>query len=67
MNKSQKIFFVILSVATVLQGFPLDEDDLEIEDSPNDGTLPGIPSAPVRRFHNDEIAGQSHPKRIHLS
>ena len=31
MNKSQKIYFFILLAATVLQGFPLDEDDLEVK------------------------------------
>jgi len=61
MKESRKIFFVFLSVATILQGLPLDdEDDQELpgpvpSESPNTGTQPAIISAPARNFDDATI------------
>ena len=61
MKESRKIFFVFLSVVTILQGLPLDdEDDLELPGpvpSLNTGTPPAIVSAAARNFDEATITG----------
>ena len=60
MKESRKIFFVFLSVATILQGLPLDDEDdqeLSASESPNDGTPPAIISASAPNFDDAIITG----------